>query len=83
MFLETPNCAVQPTNDTRIRVYFFTDQSSRKTLLANLLPFTSSNPAELKELDLVYQHKNHWVYKIGPEAAGMARATPNLPVPSG
>ncbi|MCB1867729.1 MAG: hydroxylamine oxidation protein HaoB [Gammaproteobacteria bacterium] len=56
--------AVQPMSGNLLRVYFFTDSKSQHTLLANLLPFTTSNPVDLTEPGLVYQHKSFWVYRL-------------------
>lgn len=46
------------------RVYFLTNAQSGNTLLAKMLPLTSSRPTELQVLQLVYQHGGYWVYKI-------------------
>ena len=47
-----------------VRAYFLTDAKSGNTLLAQMLPFTTTNPLELQELKLVYQYGGYWVYKI-------------------
>jgi len=75
--------AIQPVSETLLRVYFFTDKKSQNTLLANLLPFTTSNPVNLKEFELVYQHKNYWVYRLNAREEGMAETNPNPPGVSG
>ncbi len=75
--------AIQPMSETVLRVYFFTDEKSRNTLLANLLPFTTSNPVHLKELELVYQHRNYWIYRLNTREEGMAEINLNLPGVSG
>ncbi len=72
--------AIQPMKGNVLRVYFFTDKNSQNTLLANLLPFTTSNPVDLKEMALVYQHKSYWIYKLNAGEEGVALANPN---PSG
>lgn len=48
----------------RTRVYFLTDERSTQTLLARMLPFTTSNPLLLDELRLVFQHGGYWVYRL-------------------
>jgi hydroxylamine oxidation protein HaoB len=68
--------AIQPVGHNLLRVYFFTDKTSQETLLASLLPFTSSNPVELEEIDLVYQHKGYWVYRL---SSGKEEAWPAAP----
>jgi len=52
--------------DSTIRVYFLTDKASQNTLIARLLPFTTSNPMQLETLHLVYQHGGYWVYRLTP-----------------
>ncbi|CAH9018839.1 hydroxylamine oxidation protein HaoB [Candidatus Nitrosacidococcus sp. I8] len=47
-----------------IRAYFLTDNSSKDTLIAKMLPFNSSNPAKLKELRLLAQYGGYWVYSL-------------------
>ncbi|MBE7423596.1 MAG: hydroxylamine oxidation protein HaoB [Zoogloeaceae bacterium] len=51
-------------SESQARVYFLTDERSGNTLLAQTLPLTTSRPAELEALQLVYQHGGYWVYKI-------------------
>jgi len=75
--------AIQPMKENLLRVYFFTDKKSHQTLFANLLPFTTSNPVELKELELVYQHKSYWIYRLNTGDEGMARANPKPPAVKG
>ncbi|MCC7546409.1 MAG: hydroxylamine oxidation protein HaoB [Burkholderiales bacterium] len=57
-------------SDGRARVYFLTNSHSGNTLLAQMLPLTTSRPAELQALQLVYQHAGYWVYKIPPQQSG-------------
>jgi len=59
--------AIQPINKKTVRVYFLADQKSQNTLLAKLLPFTTSDPIQAGVLDLVYQKKHYWVYKLEPK----------------
>jgi hydroxylamine oxidation protein HaoB len=47
-----------------VRAYFLTDDKSGNTLLAQMLPFPTSKPIELKAVQLVYQYGGYWVYKI-------------------
>lgn len=56
--------AVEPLDGNVVRVYFLTDSASQETLLARALPFSTSNPLEVDGLDLVFQHKGYWVFRI-------------------
>ncbi|MBI4988754.1 MAG: hydroxylamine oxidation protein HaoB [Rhodocyclales bacterium] len=58
--------ALHELADDQVRVFFLTDAKSSDTLLAKMLPLTTSRPAELQALQLVYQHGGYWVYKIPP-----------------
>ena len=58
--------SVHAVAENMVRAYFLTDEKSGNTLLAQMLPFTSSNPLEFQELQLVYHHGGYWVYKITP-----------------
>jgi hydroxylamine oxidation protein HaoB len=49
---------------TSKRVYFLTDSVSPDTLIAQALPFTTSQPFELEGLSIVYQSGGYWVYKL-------------------
>ncbi len=51
-------------SERQARVYFLTNAQSGSTLLAQMLPLTTSRPTELEALQLVYQHGGYWVYKI-------------------
>lgn len=57
-------------SDSQVRVYFLTNARSGNTLLAQMLPLTTSRPAELQALQLVYQHGGYWVYKIPAQPSG-------------
>jgi hydroxylamine oxidation protein HaoB len=61
--------AVQPRGENAVRVYFLTDPASAQTLLARLLPFSTSNPLDLDEPRVVFQHGGYWVYRLPPVAA--------------
>jgi hydroxylamine oxidation protein HaoB len=58
--------ALQSLSDHEVRGYFLRDAASGNTLLAQMLPFTTSKPLELQAVQLVYQHGGYWVYKIPP-----------------
>ncbi|MCU7802357.1 MAG: hypothetical protein KZQ92_03565 [Candidatus Thiodiazotropha sp. (ex Lucinoma borealis)] len=75
--------AIQPMKENVLRLNFFTNKDSQNTLLANLLPFTTSDPVHLKELEVVYQHKNYWIYRLNAREKGMARTNLNPPAVSG
>jgi hydroxylamine oxidation protein HaoB len=55
---------VHGLSENFVRAYFLTDNKSVNTLLAQMLPFTTSKPLELKAVQLVYQYGGYWVYKI-------------------
>lgn len=57
-------------SDGRARVYFLTNSRSGSTLLAQMLPLTTSRPAELQALQLVYQHGGYWIYRIPQQRSG-------------
>jgi hydroxylamine oxidation protein HaoB len=47
-----------------VRAYFLADAKSSNTLLAQMLPFTNSQPLELQAVQLVYQQGGYWVYRV-------------------
>jgi hydroxylamine oxidation protein HaoB len=51
-------------SESLVRAYFLTDAKSDKTLLAQMLPMTTSSPLEFKALQLVHKQGGYWVYKI-------------------
>lgn len=55
--------AVEPTGGAT-RLHYFTRKSDGDALIARLLPFSTSNPAELERFGLVYQHKGWWIYRL-------------------
>lgn len=63
--------AVEPIGNA-VRVHYLTKPADANRLIARMLPFTSSNPTQLNELQLVYQHRGFWIYKLdaGPPASG-------------
>jgi hydroxylamine oxidation protein HaoB len=56
--------SVHGLSENLVRAYFLTGDKSGNTLLAKMLPFTTSNPLEFQALKLVYQQGGYWVYKI-------------------
>ncbi len=64
------NYAVERHGEVFVRVYFLTDDSSSNTLMAQALPFTSSQPLEQDDIQVVYQQNGYWVYKIPPQSSG-------------
>jgi hydroxylamine oxidation protein HaoB len=57
---------VHGLSENLVRAYFLADAKTGNTLLAQMLPFTTSNPLEFQALQLVYQQGGYWVYKIPP-----------------
>jgi hydroxylamine oxidation protein HaoB len=55
---------VHGLSENLVRAYFLADAKTGNTLLAQMLPFTTSNPLEFQALQLVYQQGGYWVYKI-------------------
>jgi hydroxylamine oxidation protein HaoB len=56
--------AVHPLSENNARAYFLTDEKSKDTLLAQMLPMTTSKPLEFKAALLVHKEGGYWVYKI-------------------
>lgn len=50
------------------RATFVTDSPSTRTLLARLLPLTTSAPLAMRDPQLVHQQGGYWVYRIPPSA---------------
>lgn len=57
---------VHGLSENLVRAYFLADDKTGNTLLAQMLPFTISNPLGFQALQLVYQQGGYWVYKIPP-----------------
>jgi hydroxylamine oxidation protein HaoB len=55
--------AVEPMGGA-IRLHYLPRKTDSARLLARLLPFSTSNPLKLERLELVYQHKGYWIYKL-------------------
>lgn len=47
-----------------VRAYFLSDDASKSSLIAKMLPFNSSNPMKLKALRLLAQYGGYWVYSL-------------------
>ena len=56
--------SVHGLGENLVRAYFLVDAKSSSTLLAQMLPFTNSQPLDLQAVNLVYQQGGYWVYKI-------------------
>jgi hydroxylamine oxidation protein HaoB len=54
---------------TTSRVYFLTDDRSADSLLARLLPFSTSNPFQVEGLEVVYQHGDYWIFHLAAAGA--------------
>jgi hydroxylamine oxidation protein HaoB len=57
--------AVEPIG-AATRLHYLSRKSDSELLIARLLPFSTSNPLRLERFDLVYQHKDYWIYKLKP-----------------
>ena len=55
---------VHGLSETNVRAYFLTDDKSVKTLLAQMLPMTTSLILEFQPLQMVYKEGGYLVYKI-------------------
>ncbi len=55
--------AVEPIGGAT-RLHYFTRKGDSDALIAKLLPFSTSNPAQLERLELAYQHKGWWIYRL-------------------
>ncbi|MEQ1716905.1 MAG: hydroxylamine oxidation protein HaoB, partial [Hyphomicrobium sp.] len=55
--------AVEPIGNA-VRLHYFAKKVSSELLIAKMLPFSTSNPMRLERLQLVYQHRGFWVYKL-------------------
>jgi hydroxylamine oxidation protein HaoB len=52
--------------DGATRLHYFRRKEDGDTLIARMLPFSTSNPMQLERLELVYQHMGWWVYRLKP-----------------
>jgi hydroxylamine oxidation protein HaoB len=48
------------------RVHYFLRRGDSDLLIAKLLPFSTSNPAQVDNFELVYQLKGYWIYRLKP-----------------
>jgi len=55
--------AVEPIGSA-MRLHYLPRKSDSERLIAQLLPFSTSNPLRLRHLHLVYQHKGYWIYEL-------------------
>lgn len=58
--------AVEPIGNA-IRVHYFAKKAGSNHLITRLLPFSTSNPMQMERLQLVYQHRGFWIYKLKRE----------------
>lgn len=58
--------AVEPMGGAT-RLHYFSRKGDSDALIARLLPFSTSNPARLEKLQLVYQHKGWWIYRLADD----------------
>ncbi len=57
--------AAEPLGGTT-RLHYFLRKGDSDVLIAKLLPFSTSNPAQLENFELVYQLKGYWIYRLIP-----------------
>jgi hydroxylamine oxidation protein HaoB len=60
--------AVEPLGNA-IRIHYLPNAADSELLITKLLPFTTSNPLQLKNFKLVYQHRGFWIYQLTAEHA--------------
>lgn len=68
--------AIDARDPAVLRVFFLTTPESRNTLIARLLPFSTSNPFTLDAPRIVHQQGPYWVFKLAspPGSAGSTDA---------
>ena len=73
---------LQSLNDKMVRGYFLRDPTEQRALIAQMLPFTQSQPLDLQALQLIYQQGGYWVYKIpgGKEPEVAPHSPPSNPL---
>lgn len=47
-----------------VRLHYLKSKNGADMLITKILPFSTSNPMRLDQLDLVYQHRGFWIYKL-------------------
>ncbi|SEP44277.1 hydroxylamine oxidation protein HaoB [Nitrosovibrio sp. Nv6] len=67
---------LQSLSDKLVRGYFLRDAKSLNTLIAQMLPFTESQPLDLTAVQLIYQQGGYWVYKIPPAGGDSTQPQP-------
>ncbi|ODS98521.1 MAG: hydroxylamine oxidation protein HaoB [Lautropia sp. SCN 69-89] len=55
---------VHELSPQQARAYAVGNARTAATLLARMLPLSTSQPAQLQVLELVYQHGGYWVYRL-------------------
>jgi hydroxylamine oxidation protein HaoB len=68
---------LQSLSDKMVRAYFLHKGPNSESLIAQMLPFTESQPLDLQVLQLIYQQGGYWVYRI--PAPGESAAAPEIP----
>jgi len=71
---------LQSLDDKMVRAYFLREPKSSETLIAQMLPFTRSQPLDLQAVQLIYQQGGYWVYKI--PSAKVSQEVPAVPAQS-
>lgn len=66
--------SLHPIEKNMVRVYFLTDEKYKDTLIVQALPFSSSLPTDLEEVNLVYQQADYWVYEIPPASEDVVQS---------
>ncbi len=61
---------LQSLSDSLVRGYFLHKGPNSESLIAQMLPFTESQPLDLEAIQLIYQQGGYWVYKIPGERGG-------------
>lgn len=57
---------VQRVRKGTIRAYFLMDEPSTHTLIAKMLPFSTSNPMKLRGLQPIGKYGGYWIYSLSP-----------------
>lgn len=73
---------LQSLNDKMVRGYFLREPQSSQTLIAQMLPFTQSQPLDLQVVQLIYQQGGYWVYKIPGDSKIETSAQPDPSSPA-
>ena len=73
---------LQSLSDSMVRGYFLRDANSSNTLIAQMLPFTTTQPLDFEALQLIYQQGGYWVYQIPPTPAKGSSPVPTPESPA-